>query len=73
MNLFGTEKPQAQQYFIRDKQLKCMHCSGDMFHKRSSQLPMRPATLKDWANRDTVCYECSNCGFIHWFGEEKKP
>jgi hypothetical protein len=70
MGLFSSKKPEARQYYLREKLLRCMHCSHDLFHERKSVLPMPPASLGDWSQRHANCYECADCGFIHWFADK---
>ena len=71
MGLFTGTKPEAKQYYVLNKQLRCHHCNHDLFHMRRSVLPMPPASFSDWAKRYATCYECSDCGFIHWFSEKQ--
>lgn len=67
MSIFSSKRPQAKQHYIHNKLLRCMHCSHDLLHERLSTLPAAPTSFKDWAHRHAVCYECAECGFLHWF------
>lgn len=54
---------------IQGRDLKCLVCGHDCFHKREAQLNTAAASFLyfDWASPTGVCYGCAKCGYIHWF------
>jgi len=72
MSLFSKEK--AEPVIMRTgKGLTCVVCGGNQFFKREALLNTPGMTfLKlDWANATAQCRVCGDCGYIHWFLEEK--
>jgi len=63
--------PDAKPVWIEkiNKELVCTLCGNHLFYSRSILLNTRFLTyfLLDWLNRSAKCYECSQCGYIHWF------
>lgn len=66
MSLFNSE---ATSVMVQGRELKCLVCGQDEFHKRQAQLNTAAASFFgfDWANRSALCYVCVHCGYIHWF------
>ena len=52
--------------------LRCQHCRGDVFKRRSALLntSLMSAMDLDWLNRSGAALVCVNCGLIHWFLKE---
>ena len=66
MSLFKSEPISVE---IQGRELNCLVCGHDCFHKREAQLNTAAASFLnfDWANPTGVCYVCAKCGYIHWF------
>jgi predicted nucleic-acid-binding Zn-ribbon protein len=66
MSLFNSE---AISVTIQGRELKCLVCGHDEFHKREAQLNTAAASFFgfDWANQSGTCYVCAQCAYIHWF------
>lgn len=66
MSLFKSEPISVQ---VHGRELSCLVCGHDCFHKREAQLNTAAASFFnfDWANSTGVCYVCARCGYIHWF------
>ena len=54
---------------IQGRELKCLVCAHDSFHKREAQLNTSGMSFMnlEWASASGVCYVCGKCGYIHWF------
>jgi len=72
MGLFSKEEPELV-HMKSGKNLTCVVCGGDRFHKREALLNTPGMTfLKlDRANATAQCRVCADCGYIHWFLAEK--
>jgi hypothetical protein len=68
------EKPFQSTVSIKDKELKCSHCTHNKFNKREGLLNTSWVTFFQFAflNYSAPCYSCCNCGFLHWFVEPKE-
>jgi hypothetical protein len=66
VSLFSPEPTSVE---IHGRELKCLVCENDAFHRREAQLNTAGASFFgfDWANASGVCYVCARCGYIHWF------
>ena len=53
--------------------LRCQICRHDQFFERQGQLNTAVASLLnlDWVDPTTRCLIRANCGYIHWFVQEK--
>ena len=66
MSLFKSDPISVE---VQGRELKCLVCGHDCFHKREAQLNTAAASFFnfDWANPTGACYICAKCGYIHWF------
>ena len=66
MSLFKSDPISVE---VQGRELKCLVCGHDCFHKREAQLNTATASFFnfDWANPTGACYVCAKCGYIHWF------
>ena len=66
MGMFDLEAVNVE---VKGRELKCLVCGHDAFHKREAQLNTAAASFFgfDWANQSGTCYVCAQCGYIHWF------
>jgi predicted nucleic-acid-binding Zn-ribbon protein len=60
---------QAETVEVMGRELNCLVCGHNEFHKREAQLNTAVASFFDfdWANASGTCVICDNCGYIHWF------
>ena len=67
MSLFDAPEPVGVE--IKGRGLRCVVCQHDRFWRRSAQLHTATATFfqLQWTNPSALCYECDNCGYLHWF------
>ena len=61
----------SKQFTINGTELKCPHCAGHSFSRRSSQLNTAGMTFfdLDWMNKSAEVFVCDNCGRLEWFLE----
>jgi hypothetical protein len=54
-------------------QVRCAHCSGELFQEREALLNTTGASLVglDWLNKSGTALVCERCGLIQWFA--KRP
>lgn len=66
MSLFKSDPIGVE---VQGRELRCLVCGHDCFHKREAQLNTAAASFfnLDWANSSGICYVCARCGYIHWF------
>ena len=67
MGLFDAAKPVGVE--IKGTILHCVICRHNRFWRRDAQLHTGTSTFLqlEWLDATAVCYECDNCGYIHWF------
>jgi len=60
---------ETQPVIIRQRPLRCMHCGGEAFARRSAQLNTAFLEFLNlaWLNATADIYVCTQCGFLHWF------
>lgn len=62
--------PVSAQVTIKDKILVCNHCGNDQFSKREGLLVTSWIVFffrTQYWNRSARCFQCKNCGCVHWF------
>lgn len=64
MSLFKSDPVSVE---VQGRELKCLVCGHDGFHKQEAQLNPARAGLLDWTVPTGICYVCAKCGYIHWF------
>jgi predicted nucleic-acid-binding Zn-ribbon protein len=66
------DPPEALQYAVAGRIVKCPHCGETRFTTGSRLLNTRGATFFgfDWANSEAMVLICAECGRIEWFATE---
>ncbi|RSK37604.1 hypothetical protein [Hymenobacter metallilatus] len=65
MGLFSASQPVRVE--IKGNPLHCVICQHQSFHRREVQINKLSLLTPDWADPVAICYECDNCGYLHWF------
>ena len=67
MGLFDAPEPIGVE--IKGHELHYIICRHNRFWRRKAQLNKASSTFLslDWTDASALCYECDNCGYLHWF------
>ncbi|WP_022825626.1 hypothetical protein [Hymenobacter norwichensis] len=65
MGLFDAPEPVRVE--IKGHALQCVICGHQSFHRNEAKLDRAGLFTSDWADPIAICYECDNCGYLHWF------
>ncbi|RSK46639.1 hypothetical protein [Hymenobacter perfusus] len=65
MGLFDAPKPVRVE--IKGHTLQCIICGHQGFHRNEVKLERAGLFTSDWTDPHAICYECDNCGYLHWF------
>jgi hypothetical protein len=68
-----TQAFEPARYEAGRKQVRCLHCQGELFQEKEALLNTTSATLLslDWTDKSGTALLCENCGLIQWYA--KKP
>lgn len=71
MSIFEKE-PEAKQFSVNNRVVKCSHCETDLFYRSKAQLNTAGMSFLglDWLNKSADILICRECGQVLWFLEK---
>ncbi|MCB1077884.1 MAG: DNA-binding protein [Verrucomicrobiae bacterium] len=62
-----------EMYLVNGIPLRCGHCRGSFFRRRSAQLNTPGMTFFDleWLNKSAEDFVCTKCQHLEWFLDPK--